>query len=130
MKETINDRVIKAFEALKADPEKIAADSGVNLATIKRILGKENKPNRTTVNAIASAMGVEGDYLWLGKGQMKAKAEEEKNPWKDEAYVNLKEERDYFKNKFTEIMDAIISGKLGKLLALRNNAGTKLRKVA
>lgn len=139
MKETINDRVINLFKTLNLDVQKVALDVEMHPKTISRILDKETEPSKSTVKAIAEATNANFDYLMYGKGEM-LKADKSKanvDPWKEEAYAQkdklikqVEQERDYFKSRFDEIMNAIISGKLGKLLALSNNAGTKLRKVA
>lgn len=110
----INDRIIDLMKSRGYDEVFLAKSIGKNPSTIYRITAKDTVPSKTTVKLISEALSVDFLFLLTGKMQQNATIQEKENPWKDEAYVTLKNEVSYLKQKYDQLMDAILTGKLGK----------------
>lgn len=122
MENTINDRVIALLKELNINEQELASLIGKSPSTIYRIVKKEVEPSKTTVKLIADATKKSFDYLYKGSGSasdsMQVVAKADSGPWKDEAYSNVKAQLEYLQKKYDQLFDAVINGKLGKLLAL------------
>lgn len=89
-------------------------------------MGFVELPRQKTLEAIAKEFGTTIDWLLEGKGEMipggsfefEKRAATDGNPWKEEAYTLLKEEKEAWKQKFEQLFDAMIKGgSLGKYKA-------------
>lgn len=128
-KEKKNDLVIKLMQEKRKNEKQMAALTGKDVGMFYKITGKKNSPSETTLTIIANALGVNESYWETGVIIDKKLENDNKialDPtWKDEAYTNLKEEKEYFKQKYEKIqsnyeviqskyqriMEALLSGK-------------------
>lgn len=135
MKGSINKRVRELRTALGLSQSEFANETEISFSLLSKIETTTESPSQKVIQKILRRWNVDVDWFLEGNGELKIekvgineKINVSSNPWREEAYSLIKEERDYFKEKYTKVIDALISGNLGKLLALKN-AG-KLRKVA
>lgn len=122
-------KVARTKIALSQTEFAVALNSSVSLLT--KIESGAVEPSYKFLKKIAEKYGIDYDWLQNGVGEFsfdRKVIERSENPWKEEAYSLLKQERDYFKEKYTKMIDALISGQLGKQLALKYT--DKLRNVA
>lgn len=131
MKNNVNERIKAVRNALVMNQTEFAAAIESSVSLISKIESGDLEPSPKLLKRICENFGVPPDWLETGKGELKFEVVVKKiaDPWKEEAYVQVQKERDYFKERYTKVIDAILSGNLGKLLALKS-AGNKLRKVA
>lgn len=91
----VNDRVIEKMNEAGMDEMALAMASGIPKATIYRIVKKEVKPNRSTVQQIAKTLNANFLYLFTGnEGELPG---EGVDPWKDVALQQVAGERDRLK---------------------------------
>lgn len=132
MKNNVSERIKAVRNRLGMSQTEFAVDLDSSVSLISKIESGDIEPSPKLLKRVCDKFGVDSDWLGQGKGELSASTKIKDinvNPWKDEAYKQLKQERDYFKDRYTKAIDAILSGNLGKLLALKS-AGTRLRKVA
>jgi hypothetical protein len=99
MKHTLGQRIsllIKAYPISKSGFAKVVGISTVALDKI--IDGRTAEPRQETIDAIVKKFGTTHEFLRFGKGEMLPNGiidlHPSENPWKDEAYVIIKEDRD------------------------------------
>ena len=110
-----NDLLIKYLEEKGMDYEELASKTGIHPTTLFRITKKESAPSKTTLKVIADAMRFDNSY-WKTGVLTEIVAEFNKpdtihEPWRDEAYTNLKEEKEYFKRNYERLLEILLSGK-------------------
>lgn len=122
MKQTKKERIALLKSTLDIGNNELANKAKISAVTVWNIEKGESVSAKTD-RSIIKAFNLNRDWWHTGKGEMfssQPAIEEETsvNPWKDEAYINLKSQLDYWQNKYDQLFDAVVSGKLGKLLAL------------
>ena len=112
-----NDLLIKYLEDNNMDYQELASKTGIHPTTLFRIVKKESTPNRTTLKGIADAMKFDYSYWKTGVlTEVVATLNSgddplNETPWRDEAYANLKEEKEYFKRNYEKLLEILLTGK-------------------
>lgn len=130
METTLSERLSLLLKTIHMTEIELAGKINKSPSTVYRILNNESSSTNATLKAIANATGCEFKWLSLGIGEMQIKnkglSDASVNPWKDEAYTNVlesynnaKNQLEYWQRKYDQLFDAVVSGKLGKLLALK-----------
>lgn len=129
MKKNVNERIRHVRSVLVMNQTEFAAAIETSVSLISKIESGDLEPSPKLLKKMCEKFGIDSEWLSDGKGELSINlSKTPDNPWKEEAYTNLKSERDYFKEKYTKVIDAILSGNLGKLLALKE--AVKMRKAA
>lgn len=102
MEITVNQRVLMLKEHLKLTDIDFCNHTRISTGTLHRIKNN-SEVSAKVINAICDAFGVSREWLINGIGEMeinmKQSTPETSNPWKDEAYNNLKEENSFLKTQ-------------------------------
>lgn len=125
------DEGVKALRnRLKLSQTELATELDLSVSLISKIESGDIEPSSKLLRKMKDKYGVDSDALSKGEVIMKEiSMSRSDNPYRDYAIKQVEQERDYFKEKYTQVIDALLNGKLGKLLALKY-ADKPLRKVA
>jgi transcriptional regulator with XRE-family HTH domain len=110
-----NEMIVKLMALKGVNKNELAVLIGKSSRTIDRMIKEETAPSEIVLHKIADALKIDRSY-W-DTGIIKDISIKE-NPWKDEAYMNLKKERDYFKQRYEMIFDMLMTGKKPQTLNL------------
>lgn len=128
MKTSINQRIKEFRTEIGLNQTQFAVQAGLSLPTISSIESNSAEASSKTIKAIVKSFNANESWLLTGKGDMFMEGGLKQsyttevlnsNPWKDEAYNNLKSQLDAMQRRYDALFDAVVSGKLGKLLALK-----------
>lgn len=87
----VNERIDEMLMERGITKHELAAKIGKHVTTIDRILSGATTPSYGTTKVIAEALEVPIDYLIKGIGPKESeKKEDNNNPWKEEAYLEVK----------------------------------------
>jgi transcriptional regulator with XRE-family HTH domain len=103
---TIGQRLIILRESFSDTVEDFANRVGLTRGGIEKIERDGSVPRHTTIKVICDATGCSETWLTEGNGEMFPDGKKElqivsqatKEPWKDEAYLQLKQERDFLRD--------------------------------
>ncbi len=113
MEKTSNERLLEVLKTLNIDTNEAANRTGLSYTTMHRIITSANNPNKSTLKSIANGLKLNYDWLLTGKGKMFNEAPKNtigltiKNPWEDEAYVNLKSENTGLKKEVERLWQMV-----------------------
>jgi transcriptional regulator with XRE-family HTH domain len=66
--DSIGERIKRSMDNKGLTPYKLHKETKISQSTIGRILKNENDPNRSTIDAISKALGVNSDWIQTGEG--------------------------------------------------------------
>lgn len=103
----VNERIDEMLMDSGMTNHELASRIGKHSVTIDRILsGATENPSYGTIKSIAEALNCHIEYLLKGTGPKKMELKQD-NPWKDEAYIILKDELKEWKLKHTQAMEMV-----------------------
>ena len=113
---TQGQRVKHLREHLNKRQDQFAALCDISTNSLSKIENDATVPTKKTLQKIIDKTGVDKDWLLFNKGYMEiAKPAigemDSESPWKDEAYSNLKAEKEYFKRNYEKLLEILLSGK-------------------
>jgi transcriptional regulator with XRE-family HTH domain len=114
-KEGRNDLVIKLMKEKNKSEMQLASLLGKGPGTIYKITSYTSTPSDTTLKLISAALDVDDSYWDTGiikeRRESKVSNSISESPWKDEAYTNLKAEKEYFKSRYEKLLEILLTGK-------------------
>lgn len=119
MKLKPNQRVKQLREYLGKTQQEFCNLTGITITSLSRIENDLTIPSRKTMEKIAGRTGVKEEWLIDGMGEFLVNSSliQEYNkpvsdtPWREEAYANLKAEKEYFKRNYEKLLEILLSGK-------------------
>lgn len=124
MKTTIGQRVKALRLHLKLNPQQFAGDTNMTVSTLYRIENEEVEPRSKTLNDIERAYKVDHDWLYNGKGELKAILPENQSsfdPARDTLYKELKDQINFYR----DLLKQMAGGKANFLQALNATGFSK-----
>lgn len=122
-KERRNDLVIKLMKEKQKSETQLASLMGKGPGTIYKITGKKSTPSDTTLMLISAALNVDDSYWETGiiteRSESKVNNVVADAPWREEAYQNLKQEKEYFKRNYEKVLEMLLTGKKPENLNFR-----------
>lgn len=102
MLQTVNQRIIELKERLKLTDIDFCTRTKISTGTLHRIKNN-SEVSPKVINSICDAFGTSREWIIDGIGEMSYSITKNEsnsaNPWKDEAYNNLKEENSFLKSQ-------------------------------
>jgi transcriptional regulator with XRE-family HTH domain len=115
VKTNVNERVEILRKRMGLTQQQFADLCRLTNTTIHRLEKGGNEPQQSTLSSIITGTGVNDKWLLEGEGELtfvkKAEKPESDSPWRDEAYANLKQEKEYFKRNYEKLLEILLSGK-------------------